>query len=258
MNGFEQHQIAHLSPSSLNLWAAEPALWVMERLLNKRVPVGAAAHRGTAVEHGVWLGLFAKATSEQGLSVAECQKAALTEYDRLTALSGDPNRDKERDAVPGCVETALNELLPYGVPTMPPDSKRQFMVSVTLPDVPVPVIGYQDFRYEQHNMVVDLKTQLRLSSAISPAHARQGAIYVYGTNGEMRFTYCTPKKAATYRLEDVSQHINALRQIALRLGRFLALSKDPHELAGLLCPNHDSFYFNDSRARANAREVYGF
>lgn len=258
MNGFDNHQIAHLSPSSLNLWAAEPALWVMERLLNKRAPVGCAAHRGTAVEHGVWLGLFAKATSEQGMAVEQCQKEALAEYDRLTALSGDPNRAKEREAVPGCVEQALIELLPYGVPTMPPDSKRQFMVSVTLPDVPVPVIGYQDFRYDQHNMVVDLKTQLRLSSSISPAHARQGAIYVYGTNGEMRFTYATPKKAATYRLEDVPQHIEALRQIAIRLGRFLALSRDPHELAGIVCPNYESFYWNDTRARAHGREVYGF
>lgn len=31
-NGFEKHGIAHLSASSLNLWAAEPAVWAMERL----------------------------------------------------------------------------------------------------------------------------------------------------------------------------------------------------------------------------------
>lgn len=253
-NGFEQHGIAHLSPSSLNLWAAEPALWVMERLLGKRAPVGCAAHRGTAVEHGVVLGLMATDTVAYG----ECIEAAMREYDRLTALSGDPKRDQERDAIPGCVTEALQALQPYGRPTAPPEGHHQHRAEITLPDVPVPVIGFKDLVYDQHNMVVDLKTQLRLTSDIPPAHARQGAVYVVGTNAEMRFCYATPKKAAVYRLENVQDHIKGLREIALRLGRFLALSKDKHELAGIVCPNFDSFYWNDPRARANAREVYGF
>ena len=44
MSGYAQHGIEHVSASSLNLWAAEPALWVMERLLRLRSPVGPAAH----------------------------------------------------------------------------------------------------------------------------------------------------------------------------------------------------------------------
>jgi hypothetical protein len=35
-SSFERHGIDPLSASSLNLWAAEPALWVMERLLGRR------------------------------------------------------------------------------------------------------------------------------------------------------------------------------------------------------------------------------
>ena len=50
MNPFAVHHIEHLSISQLNLWAAAPAVWVMERLLGRKTPVGAAAHRGTAVE----------------------------------------------------------------------------------------------------------------------------------------------------------------------------------------------------------------
>ena len=33
-NGFRRHGIEHLSASSLNLWATEPALWAMERLMD--------------------------------------------------------------------------------------------------------------------------------------------------------------------------------------------------------------------------------
>lgn len=258
MNGFEMHGIGHLSPSSLNLYASAPALWVMERLLGKRAPVGCAAHRGTAAEHGVSLHLFSRATLDAGLSVSECQQAALKEYDKLSALSGDPKRADEREALPGLVEKGIEALAPYGIPSAPPSGQHQHKVEIRLEGVPVPVIGFKDFVYDQHGITVDLKTQLRLASEINPAHARQGAVYVAGTNHEMRFTYVTPKKHATYKLEDVADHLAALTQIAVRLERFLRLSRDKQELAGLVVPDYQSFYYNEPTARANARAVFGF
>jgi hypothetical protein len=227
MNGFALHGLDHLSATSLNLYAAAPALWVVEKLLRRRAPVGCAAHRGTAVEHGVSLGLF-----DPALAVADCQAAALAEFDRLAALSADPNRGKEREGIPGLVETALAELRAYGPPTPPPEGQRQHRVEVVLPEVPVPLIGYQDFVWDAHGIVLDLKTQLRLASEISPAHARQGAVYVAGTNRQMRFCYATPKKLAVYALEDAAAPLVMLRHIALRLERFLRVSRDPAELAG--------------------------
>ena len=53
MNPFAKYGIEHLSPSQCNLFVASPAMYVMERCLKLRSPVGAAAHRGTAVEAGV-------------------------------------------------------------------------------------------------------------------------------------------------------------------------------------------------------------
>ena len=53
MNPFERHGIGHLSASSINLYAAQPAIWVMQRLLKKAGPVGAAAHRGTAADQKI-------------------------------------------------------------------------------------------------------------------------------------------------------------------------------------------------------------
>ena len=47
-------------------------------------------------------------------------------------------------------------------------------------------------------------------------------------------------------------------QIAIRLGRFLALSNDPHELAGILVPNYDTFWWANPTTRANGATVYGF
>jgi hypothetical protein len=48
----------HHSASSTSLFCASSAMWVAEKLLGLRQPVGAPAHRGTAVETGVTHGLL--------------------------------------------------------------------------------------------------------------------------------------------------------------------------------------------------------
>ena len=257
-NSFERHGIDHLSPSSLNLWAAEPALWVMERLLGRRSPTSANAARGKAVEHGVHLGLL-----EPNLPVLECATAAQSAFDREMTLNPDERRESERNKLAGYVEHGLTELRQYGVPTA-----YQEKVSVTLEDVPVPVIGYIDWRFDQHGLVIDLKTSERLPSSISVSHGRQGAVYAkaHGNYG-MRFAYVKPvagkkdgRAVAVYEMsgDDVGRHLDALQQIAIRLGRFLALSTDAEELAGLLVPNYDAFYWKNATTRANGTAVFGF
>lgn len=237
MNPFERHGIDHLSPSSLNLWAAEPALWVMERMLDRRSPISAAAARGRAVEHGIHLGLM-----KSDMAIPECVEAAERSFDREMALMPDNRREAERKNIAGYVLHGIAELRQYGIPTASQDR-----VSVTLGEIPVPVIGYIDWRFDQHGLVVDLKTAERLPSRISETHGRQGAVYAtaHGNYG-MRFAYVKPsagktdgRAVAVYEMsgDDVRRHLEALRQIAIRLERFLALSADAEELAGLLVPN---------------------
>src|ERR1700757_292675 len=105
-------QYSHHSPSSLNLFAAAPAMWVLEKVVGLKQPVGAPAHRGTAVEHGVALGLL-----DPTASVQACLDAALTKYDAVSALSGDERREEYRDSIHDFVPKLLKELRPYGVPT---------------------------------------------------------------------------------------------------------------------------------------------
>ena len=257
-NGFEIHNIKHLSASSLNLWAAEPALWVMERLLNRRGPGNALMARGKAVEEGVHAGLI-----DPTKMLEDCVALALSAYDREMALLADGKRDSERQNIPGYVEHGLAELRQYGAPTA-----YQDRVEYRLDDVPVPLIGFIDWRFDQHGLIVDLKTSERLPSAISQSHARQGAIYArsHGNYG-MRFAYVKPsagkkdgRAVTVYELarEEIDQQIIALRQIALRLERFLRLSDDPQELSNLLVPDYDGFYWSNPVTRAHGAEIFGF
>lgn len=75
----------------------------------------------------------------------------------------------------------------------------------------------------------------------------------------MRFAYVKPvagkkdgRAVAVYEMsgDDIHRHLEALRQIAVRLGRFLSLSGDREELAGLMVPNYDTFYWNNATTRA--------
>lgn len=252
-DGFALHGIDHVSASQANLFAAAPALWVMEKLLGHKSAPGCAAHRGTAAERGIEAGLF-----EPTRPVEDCISIALDEYDRLAALSGDPNKQKERDAIPGIVRTALAELRQYGVPTRP-ENERQHKIEVRLEDVPVPVIGYLDFLWDGHGILLDLKTQLRLASEIKEPHARQVALYVKAHgNYQARIAYATPSRIGVYALENAKEHLEALRRIFITMNRFLAVSKDPQELVGIVCPDYGSFYWNDPATRAKGFEIFGF
>ena len=258
MNPFERHGIDHLSPSSLNLWAAEPALWVMERLLGRKSPMGAAAARGRAAEQGIHTGLI-----QPDLDLASCIEAAERAFDRDMALVQDERRESERGKLAGYVEHGLAELRGYGIPTA-----AQERIEIRLDEVVVPVIGFIDWRFDQHGLVVDLKTAERLPSAISASHGRQGAVYARAhDNYGMRFAYVKPsagkkdgRAVAVFEMsaDEIARHLEALRQIAIRLGRFLALSADADELAGLMVPNYDSFYWSNATTRANGAAVFGF
>jgi hypothetical protein len=234
----------HHSPSSLNLFAAAPAMWVLEKILGLKQPVGASAHRGTAVEHGVALGL---AHPDQDLN--DCIKQAVTRYDTLTAMSADARREKCRDGIPEMVSLAIEELRPYGVP-----SKLQGLIEWRPDGLKYPVVGYYDFYWEDKGVVVDLKTTDKMPSEIKAGHARQVAFYAMSDNMDARLTYVTPKKCQTYQLENVREHREALYQIAQRVERFLALSDDPEFFKSITVPDLDSFYWNTPVARQLAYE----
>lgn len=235
------------SPSSLNLFCASPAMWVLERVLGHRQPVGVPAHRGTAVEAGVTHGLLNRDADPQ-----ECVDIATQKYRELTALSADPRKDKYGDGIDAMVLRALTELRPYGRPTA-----VQGYVEWRPDGLRCPIVGYFDFAWEDHGIVVDLKTTAALPSKIKIAHARQVALYAMSDNMDARISYVTPAKSTTYRAENIREHRAALHQIALCAERFLDLFPDePEKLVGVVCPDLESFYWAPPEARQRAFEVW--
>ena len=229
MKSFVRH-----SPSSLNLFAASPALFVLEKILGHRQPGNAPMYRGVAVEEGTTHGLM-----NPTAHMDECSAVAFKKYDTISALSSDKRREEYRETIPGMVKSALEELRPYGVPT-----ECQKFIEWRPAGLAFPIVGYLDYHWADHNITVDLKTTEKMPSSVKVAHARQIALYVTSNNADARACYVTPKKHATYQIENVDAHRNALHQMALRCEAFLALSEDPEFFKSITIPDLDSFYWS--------------
>jgi hypothetical protein len=241
-------KIERHSPSSLNLFCASPSMFVLEKVLGRRQPVGSPAHRGTAVEDGITLGLL-----DPNATVTACIEAALKKYDVITALSGDRRREEYRETIGAMVMAGLDELRPYGIP-----SHTQGFIEWRPEGLQLPIVGYYDYHWEQHNITVDLKTTEKLPSAVKVPHARQVALYVTTNNADARVSYVTPKKRATYQIDNVDAHRQALHQIALRCEAFLSLSDDPEFFTKITAPDFESFYWSGPPARQIGFETWGF
>lgn len=240
----------HYSPSTLSVFSACPGIFLLNKCFKFKSSVGAAAHRGSSCE----LGIFTKLT-KPNTSLDEAISITTKEFVRLMALSSDPNRDKEQAALAGIVEEGLKMLEPYGVP----DSYQE-RVEYHHPDLPLPIIGFTDFSWSKPKVVIDLKTQLRLASEIAQNHARQVSLYqtCKGPDWTAGVCYTTPKKGHILQVENAAQHLDALVRMAKNLENFCSISDDPMVLAGIIAPDFDSFYWNEPAARKEAFKIWGY
>ncbi|HXT26162.1 MAG TPA: PD-(D/E)XK nuclease family protein [Candidatus Eisenbacteria bacterium] len=235
------------SASKLNLYAECPSMFIAEYVIGEKQSVGSPAHRGVAVEDGVSHGL-----NDLDASLKDCVDVAHMKYDTLSALSGDPRREKYRETIADMVKTALKELRGYGKP-----DGMQGLVEWKPEGLKLPIVGYYDYQWSQHGMLADLKTTERMPSEIKIGHARQVALYAASDNLDARLIYVTPRKLETYRLENVLAHREALRKIAVNVENLLSLSDNPAYYLTLFAPALDSFYWGNPEARATAYKLWG-
>jgi hypothetical protein len=232
-------KLEHHSPSSLNMFPVSPAMYVLERMLGLKQPVGAPAHRGTAVEAGVAQGLL-----DPDAKIEDCVETAFQVYDTRMAMCVDARREKYRKGIPGMVQAATQELRGYGIP-----SSTQGLITWHPEDLIYPIIGYYDFKWDQHGLIIDLKTSEKMPTQIKFAHARQVALYASSDNMDARLTYVTPNKMSTFQLENIREHRDALHQIARNVEAWLSESDDIDHFLKTTAPDLDSYMWNGPEVR---------
>ena len=246
MNPFERHNIKHLSPSALNLWANEPAMYVLKYLHGFRDDTGPAAKRGTAVEAGLDVFLL-----NRDVSPADCWKVAVENFRLNTGGVVDDEHEKECELIVPMLSQAIGALR-----NAPALLARQLSIETWIDGIPVPVIGFLDYVFEDGS-ILDLKTTARLPSAPRPDHIRQVSIYAHARQAPVSLLYVTPAKHARYHAsaDQVAEGLAEVARIAKTLARVLSASSTAADVAEFVSPKFDSFYWNDSSINA-ARKVW--
>lgn len=237
MNGFEKHNIKHLSASSINLWTNAPDVWVAQYLFNKRSPLSAAAMRGICTEDAV----VAVLTGDS--DVAAAVKAAHDKFDK-TFMVGNEKTTKERNMIEPCMALAIDQLKEYGKPEFPENGQEKISIMAKTDDYEIPVIGYLDFVYSEHGIIVDLKTTGRMPSTMSPEHQLQRAIYQKARgNQAVKFLYVTPKKTSMLEDGDPTELLNYAKKQISRLEKFLRAGTK-NDIKDVIPVNPNTFYWN--------------
>src|SRR5512143_798009 len=127
---FSRHGIDHLSPSSLNLYAEQPAMWALKYLHNFDEGGNARMWRGSAVEAGVDHWLY-----RRDADAATTAALAFFEHEAVGEITDE--LDKERANIPSMLDQAITMLHNRPEPT-----GRQFKVEYWIDDIEIPVIGF--------------------------------------------------------------------------------------------------------------------
>lgn len=252
-NGFEKHGIKHSSASQINMYAAAPCAWVAKYLYGREFNFSLAAESGKLVEAAI-VDVLAR-----GESVKDATDKAVAAYMSKCILVATERELDRGDGIPGMIEQALAALDVYGEPEFindPFEGLKQKKIELLCrgDGWTLPVIGYLDFHYPQHGLVVDLKTTMRAPSAFSDAHLRQGAIYKQAMgNHAVKFLYVTPKKAVWHEVGDTAPVLGEIKTILTRQEHLLRLDADV--IRSIVPVVQDSFYWNGDEAVR--KEIYG-
>lgn len=231
---FERHNIKHLSPSSLSLWTANPALWCGKYLLGWRDEGGPAMFRGTAVEAGLSAFLHGEGNADF---------VALQNFEANAQGQADDDWQQARAEIQPMLTQAMNALMAQKG-TRPLMQKK---VTHWVDGLPVPVIGYLDYQWPEIE-VLDLKTTNRIPSTPRPDHAAQVGLYCRCERTAGRLLYVSKSKSASYTLseEEASAAFEPMIRAAKSLGYFLEHCRDGTDALRMLPINTDDFRWSDT------------
>lgn len=266
-NGFETHGIGYISVSNVNKFREAPDAWACQYLGGHRFPSGWAAVQGQAVEAGVEHGLF------NGAGIDDCVSMAVDQLkDNSLFFDNRPEElEKRIPIVKRMTETALENLMPLGAPEKPEEGSRQHRVGAPVrfregENGTIDLMGYLDFWYPQHNLVVDLKTTSKAPTRWSLSHGIQAAVYqkciqaMTKTKPIVKFGYALTRKTDPWvwlELEDddADRYFANFKRTVKQMEALLRLSDNSQDIIDAIPHNPDTFYWNN--AEEIAATFYG-
>lgn len=239
MNNFTQHGISHLSASSINAYAEDPAYWVSKYLLGAKFPFSSPARGGTLIERAIVQTLT-------GRDQTDAIDDAIAEFNKMTVFDKSDNVAKWANAMSDMAQAGIKELEQYGVPEFELDgSQKKILIDCNMGEYKVPIIGFLDLFYSPIKTVIDVKCTMRMPSEMSASHKRQAAIYkLSNPDFKIGFLYITPKKTQMFWIDDVSEQIVEIKNIIARMNGMLGIG-DKYKIKEII-PIVESYYWSDA------------
>ena len=264
-NGFEIHGLKRISVSNVNKFREAPDAWAVQYLGKQRFPSGWAAVQGQAVEAGVELSLF------NGLGIDDAQQHAISFLKKESLFFDNKLEEIEKRTpiIKRMVENALEQLMPLGMPELPEEGTRQHSIRVPVrfaegDNGTVDLLGYLDFWYPEHNLIVDLKTTSKAPSKWSLSHGIQAAVYQkaiaakHGKEPQVKFLYCLTRQKDPFiwmEMTEGAEYLKKFKFTVTQMEKLLRLSHDSSEIIASIPHNPDTFYWNN--AQEIAATFYG-
>ena len=265
-NGFELHNLKHVSVSQANKWREAPDAWIAQYLYGHKSPYGYPALQGLAVESAVEMGLF------NGIVVEDCISHALERFKSDTMLMKDnaAEIEKRKPIIERMVRTALEQLVELGKPEEPPVGSRQHTIGIPVRfkkhalNGTINCVGFLDFYYPDKQLVIDLKTTAKAPSGWSLSHGIQAAVYkkavesMTGKPATVKFLYVLTRQKDPFvwlTMEDPDYYLKIFKRTIISLEALLSVSSDAADLLKIIPHNPDSCYW--SGAEHIAAELYG-
>jgi len=247
MNTFEKHDVMHLSASTLNLWVSQPARCLMKIAGKLDGGVGASAWRGSAVDKVITRGFQNPELKHEDLQ-QEAERLFDLESKQSIFEQPEAKLKKERGDLSAYIKSATE----FYTKLNEPYESAQGKITVMLPDVAVPFLGYYDLRLGEK--VRDMKTGNAVS-ALSYAHARQGSIYGYALKRVPVIDYISKKGVNSFEITNVDYHIEQIQIAAISLEKILSYSDDILECCQLVYPDLDHWMWSD-KERETAKSIW--
>jgi len=218
MNGWERHNIERVSSSGIKAARENPVKYLARYMFNFNERMPAPVDRGTAIEKGVDAALY------NNVSLDEAINTAHTVYDQLTKWKLSELTLKERDRIAASVKLAVNALKQFGKPSRPPKDQHQHAIRIMCKTAlwNLPIIGYLDYKFDDTQTVIDLKTVGRIPTKMPADHQQQRAIYSAATKGyDVKFLYVSGASTVLLEDGDVPAIMADIKTFLIRFERFL-------------------------------------
>ena len=250
-NPFEQHNVDHLSPSSINEFINNPTHWLLKVSGYKENFGIPAFWRGTAIDNTIEKSLFDMRLSEKSLVTYALDVFDQREYDAMQGglAYNKAKAQTERNVLVDYIKIAIPFFRQLGKPI-----KSQGKIKLEYEEIPIPIIGYYDLYYE--GIVRDIKTTNRMPSVLPNSYSRQLSIYATALEAVPLVDYVyatkTTQEVRTVPVPDVEEHMKVVRKACGSMMNLLSYTDDIKQVASLLVPDFDDWRWSNKEKIAAA------